>query len=114
MTPLTARAPLTWGDSNQSSSRSAMLMVISRVTSPMVRTSRPRLRQARRSVPPNLGSHQARDGEQQRAEDVGQPGQPGVPPGHGVGVLLGPLRHLLVVALGVVGVQLDRAALGKR
>src|ERR1700689_2921397 len=51
MTPLTASAPLTWGDSNQSSSRSAMLMVIRRVTSAMVRTSRPRFRQASFRVP---------------------------------------------------------------
>ena len=50
MTPLTASAPLTCGDSNQSSSRSAMLIVISRVTSATVRTSRPCVRQASRSV----------------------------------------------------------------
>ncbi len=42
ITPLTAIAPLTCGDSNQSSSRSAMLIVISRVTSAVLRTSRPR------------------------------------------------------------------------
>ena len=51
ITPLTARAPLTSGDSNQSSSRSAMLIVISRVTSATVRTSTPRLRQASRATP---------------------------------------------------------------
>ncbi len=51
ITPLTASAPLTWDDSNQSSSRSAIDMVISRVASAMVRTSRPRCRQASRSVP---------------------------------------------------------------
>ena len=50
ITPLTASAPLTCGDSNQSSSRSAINIVISRVTSAMVRTSSPRWRQARRSV----------------------------------------------------------------
>ena len=118
ITPLTASAPFTCGDSNQSSSRSAMLIVISRVTSAIVRTSRPRCRQASRSVSarsrglrePSLRRH----GEQQRAEHLGQAGQPGVPARHGVGVLLRPLGHLLVVALGVVGVQLDRAALGER
>jgi hypothetical protein len=36
------QAALTWSDSNQSSSRSVMLMVISRVTSAIVRTSSPR------------------------------------------------------------------------
>ena len=50
MTPLTAIGALTCHDSNQSSSRSAMLMVISRVTSAMVRTSRPLWRHARRRV----------------------------------------------------------------
>ena len=50
ITPLTASAPFTCGDSNQSSSRSAMLIVISRVTSAIVRTSSPRCRQASRSV----------------------------------------------------------------
>ena len=54
-----------------------------------------------------------RHGEQQRAEHVGQPGQPGVPARHGVGVLLRPLGDLVVVPLGVVGVELDRAALGE-
>ena len=49
ITPLMASAPLTWDDSNQSSSRSAMLIVISRVTSATVRTSTPRLRQASRA-----------------------------------------------------------------
>ncbi len=44
ITPLTASAPLTCGDSNQSSSRSAMLIVISRVRSATVRASTPRLR----------------------------------------------------------------------
>ena len=38
ITPLTASAPLICGDSNQSSSRSAMLIVSSRVTSAVVRT----------------------------------------------------------------------------
>ena len=42
ITPLMARLALTCSDSNQSSSRSLTLMVISRVTSPTVRTSRPR------------------------------------------------------------------------
>ena len=50
ITPLTASAPLTCGDSNQSSSRSAINIVISRVTSAIVRTSRLRWRQASRSV----------------------------------------------------------------
>ena len=54
-----------------------------------------------------------RHGEQQRAEHFGQPGQPGVPARHGVGVLLRPPGDLVVVPLGVVGVELDRAALGK-
>ncbi len=54
-----------------------------------------------------------RDGEQQRAEHLGQAGQPGVPARHRVGVLLGPAGHLVVVALGVVGVELYRPALGK-
>jgi hypothetical protein len=44
ITPFTASAPFSWGDSNQSSSRSAMLIVISRVTSATVRASTPRLR----------------------------------------------------------------------
>ena len=42
ITPLTASAPLTCGDSNQSSSRSAMLMLISRVMSATMRASTPR------------------------------------------------------------------------
>ena len=46
ITPLTAIAPLTCGEVNQSSSRSAMLMVSSRVTSAVVRTSIPRWLQA--------------------------------------------------------------------
>ena len=50
MTPFTAMADFTWGDSNQSSSRSAMLMDMRRVTSPIVRTFMPRWRQARRKV----------------------------------------------------------------
>ena len=54
-----------------------------------------------------------RHGEQQRAEHVGQAGQPGVPARHRVGVLLRPAGDLIVVALGVVGVELDRAALGE-
>ena len=50
ITPLTASAPLTCGDSNQSSSRSAIDIVISRVTSAIVRTSRFLWRQASRRV----------------------------------------------------------------
>ena len=45
MTPFTAIADFTCGDSNQSSSRSAMLIVIRRVTSPTVFTFIPRFRQ---------------------------------------------------------------------
>ena len=117
ITPLTASAPLTCGDSNQSSSRSAIDIVISRVTSAIVRTSSLRWRQASRSVCCEVtGLARAevrRHGEQQRAEHVGQPGQPGVPARHRVGVLLRPAGDLVVVALGVVGVQLDRPALGE-
>jgi hypothetical protein len=47
---------------------------------------------------------------QQRPEHRRQPAQPGVPPGHGAGVALGELGDLLVVAGGVVGVELERAA----
>ena len=54
-----------------------------------------------------------RHGEQQRAEHLGQPGQPGVPARHRVGVLLRPAGDLVVVALGVVGVELDRPAFGE-
>ena len=54
-----------------------------------------------------------RDGEQHRAEHLGQAGQPGVPARHRVSVLLRPAGHLVVVALGVVGVELYRPALGK-
>src|SRR2546426_10730763 len=50
MTPLMAMAAFTSGDSNQSSSRSVMLMVMSRVTSPTVLTPMPLYRQARRTV----------------------------------------------------------------
>ena len=50
MTPLTASTALTCQDSNQSSRRSAMLMVNSLTTSAMVRTSSPRCRQASRKV----------------------------------------------------------------
>ena len=91
MTPLTASAPLICGDSNQSSSRSAMLIVISRVRSAMVRRSTPRLRprepgevgEVAGGVRPDVGRHL----HQQRRHDVGQPGQPRVPLARRRGVL---------------------------
>ena len=118
MTPLTASAPLICGDSNQSSSRSAMLMVSSRVTSPVVRTVMPRWLQAsfarssrsagllRADVRRHLG--------EQRAHHVGDALEPGVPLGPGVGVLLRPFGELLVGARGVVVVDRQRSALGER
>src|SRR4051795_10125316 len=139
ITPLTAIAPFTCDDSNQSSSRSAMLIAISRATSPTVRTSSPRCRHASRngrrrapkgapSPPPRppagpqrseqvgrpLRADLRRHGEQQRPEHVGEPRQPRVPLHHRVGVVLRPLRDLFVVALRIVRVDLDGAAFGER
>ena len=117
MTPLTAMGAFTCQDSNQSSRRSAMLMVMRRVTSAMVRTLRPRLApgqpQGVVEVRRSAGADAWGDGEEQGTEDVGQAGHPGVPQGHGLGVLLRPLGDLLVVALGVVGEDLDRAPFGE-
>ncbi len=86
ITPFTASAPLTCGDSNQSSSRSAMLIVISRVTSPMVRTSRPRFFQASRSVSrrsrglrePRLGGTVSSSGPSTSASPASQASQRGM------------------------------------
>jgi hypothetical protein len=51
---------------------------------------------------------------EQRPQHRRQPLQPGVPAGHGVGVPLGELRDLLVVAAGVVVVDGQRAAVRPR
>ena len=66
-----------------------------------------RLGQVARLAGADVGRH----GQQQWAEHVRQSAEPGVPLGHGVGVLLGPLGDRVVVLLGVVGVDLDRPAL---
>ncbi len=55
-----------------------------------------------------------RDGQQQRAEHVGQAAEPGVPLRVGVGVALGPLRDLVVGALRVLLVQGEASAFRER
>ena len=86
ITPLTAIAPLICGDSNQSSSRSAMLIVISRVMSAVVRMSSPRWLHASLAASTQIGrtvrTERRRHPRQQRTHELGQPGEPGVPPGH--------------------------------
>ena len=57
------------------------------------------------------GAEARRDGQEQRPEHLGEPREPGVPAGHRVGVPLRPLGDLVVVALGVVGEDLDRSPL---
>ncbi len=90
-----------------------MLDVNSRVRSPAVATSTPRSRQpswprSSRS-PGRFEPTFGRDAGQQRAEHVGQPGQPGVPLLHRVGVVGRELGDLLVPQHGIVG-QLQVAA----
>jgi hypothetical protein len=66
------------------------------------------LAQVRGPARADLGRRLGEQGPQHR----GQALQPGVPAGHGVGVALGELGDLLVVAAGVVVVDGQRAAVG--
>ena len=95
-----------------------MLIVISRVTSATVRTSRPRLRHASRaSSARSPGACEPMSGGtciSSGASTSARPAEPGVPALAGVGVLARPLRDLVVAAGRVVLVERERAALGER
>ncbi len=119
MMPLTAISPLTCGDSNQSSSRSAMLMVSSRVISAvrrgvmLLRSGQASLARSSRSDG-RLRADVRRHMGEQRAHHLGDAADPVVVLGQRVRVLLGELGQLLVRALGVVLVDDQRPTLGER